>query len=115
MSLSAFEKIRKSGPDIIIFLFFLIIIVLTTIFKWNKLPPQIPLFYSLPDGDEQVVDLFYIFVLPIIAFVILLFNRFISHKYFSTSPFILAVIKIGSTILISLLMIIYLRIIFLIS
>lgn len=48
--------------------------------KINVLPPQIPLYYSLPGSDQQVVQVYYIFLLPIFSLIFISINSFISAK-----------------------------------
>ncbi|MDO8551478.1 MAG: hypothetical protein Q7S03_02255 [bacterium] len=43
-------------------------------FFWAKLPPQIPLFYSRPWGEEQLAPQAYIFLLPSSIFIFLLLD-----------------------------------------
>jgi hypothetical protein len=39
-----------------------------------ELPPQVPFFYSLPWGEKQLVSKVFLFALPLISFLFLLFN-----------------------------------------
>lgn len=57
-----------------------IIILILTIFALNytKLPAQIPLFYSLPWGEEQLVALPQFIILPSIIALVILVNLVIS-------------------------------------
>lgn len=50
------------------------------VIKINVLPPQVPLYYSLPGSDQQVVQVYYIFLLPIFSLVFISINSFISSK-----------------------------------
>lgn len=65
-------------------LFFLAVCLLFLLLFWQKLPPQIPLFYSLPWGIEQLGSpigllLFPISILAAIG-LILLTKKFISKE-----------------------------------
>ena len=40
------------------------------IFFYGKLQPQIPLFYTLADGNDQLVEKKWLFLLPVIALMI---------------------------------------------
>lgn len=42
--------------------------------KWQSLPPEIPLFYSRPWGEDQLTERLFIFLLPGLSLVILVFN-----------------------------------------
>ena len=43
-------------------------------FVWFNLPPQLPLFYSLPRGTEQLANPLSFTLLPFLAFLIMFFN-----------------------------------------
>lgn len=36
---------------------------------WKKLPPMVPLWYSLPWGDEQLEKSFWLVILPVGSFI----------------------------------------------
>ena len=61
-----------------LFLSFLIALLIFTFF--NQLPPKLPLFYSLPWGDNQLVSKQQFFLLPIILLLITLINSFIASQ-----------------------------------
>lgn len=85
---------RQQRQGIIIFFSsttFIIIIVLLIliIWYWNKLPPQIPLFYSRPWGKEQLVSPVLLFIYPVFSAVCYILNAILSvtltksHQFFS--------------------------------
>lgn len=43
-------------------------------FFWQKLPPQVPLFYSRPWGEEQLVSPLVLLFLPITSLLVILTN-----------------------------------------
>ena len=45
------------------------------VFKFQKLPPEIPLFYSRPGSNNQVADLFFIFIIPILILLFISVNN----------------------------------------
>lgn len=57
-------------------------------FNLNALPNQIPLFYSLPWGQSQLVDLPQLIILPAMIVIILLLNIIISW-YLHPSQYII--------------------------
>lgn len=64
-------------------IFTLISVIVSSIFLTltiNKLPSQLPLFYSLPWGESQLIPTTQIFLLPIIMMASLLINFFISSQ-----------------------------------
>lgn len=110
-----FQKIKGGGSSGIVFIISLAVIVAVTVFKLPSLPPQVPLFYSLADGEEQIVDLVYLFFLPLISFLILIVNTLVTKKIFFENIFMQRIFNYTTQLLIILLSIIYLRIIFLVS
>lgn len=53
-----------------------LIVFLTFIF-FNQLPSKLPLFYSLPWGENQLISKQQFFLLPIVLLLIILINAFI--------------------------------------
>jgi len=53
---------------------FLLVQISLILFFWSKLPPEVPLFYSRPWGKEQLVNPWFLFLLPGLTLVIFLFN-----------------------------------------
>jgi hypothetical protein len=56
-------------------------------YKFSQLPPQVPLFYSLPLGESQLGIAPQLFFLPIFSLTVGLINNataaiFLSHRYF---------------------------------
>jgi len=47
-------------------------------YKYNDLPPEIPLFYSRPWGAEQLAGSASAFLLPVITFVVIIINNFLA-------------------------------------
>lgn len=60
----------------------LIFILVTAIFSiyFPKLPPKLPLFYSLPWGEGQLASKEQFFLLPIFLILITLINSFIASQ-----------------------------------
>lgn len=92
-------------------------IIVMTVFtaKIRNLPPQIPLFYSRLEGNDQIADLFMIFLLPLLSFLIVQTNSFITKRYFRDNPFVSKVTYYINLSVICLIMFIFLRIIFLVT
>ncbi|MBI2641494.1 hypothetical protein HYW87_02760 [Candidatus Roizmanbacteria bacterium] len=51
--------------------------------KFTKLPPQIPIFYSKPTGEDQLADVWMLIIFPIILNALFFFNIFIYRKFFT--------------------------------
>jgi len=95
----------------------LLILVLLAIFifKFDRLPPQIPLLYSKIEGEDQIVDTFMIFFLPFGSFLIIVINNVIFAKYFFENKFVSRIIYYVNLLVILFTSFIFLRILFLIS
>jgi hypothetical protein len=57
--------------------FFLIASLAAIAWKWNHLPPLIPLWYSRPWGIDQLAKPFWLFILPLGGLLIYFMNLFI--------------------------------------
>lgn len=99
----------------ILFIVVAILIVGTTLIKWSKLPPQIPLFYSRTEGEEQIVDLIYLLILPFLAVTLVIINTVVCKKFFAGNEFVTKIMNFVNTSTIILFTLIYLRIIFLVT
>ena len=51
-------------------------------FKFSSMPPQIPLLYSQQWGEDQLVDYWFIFIIPFILHVFIFLNIYIYNKVF---------------------------------
>jgi hypothetical protein len=85
------------------------------IFFSSNLPPQIPLFYSLPWGEEQLADLWVIFVLPFLMHLFIIVNHFIYKFMFKKDELVLKILNFANWFYIIIFTAIFIRIIFLIS
>ena len=70
-------------------LFSLLILVIS----YSKLSPEIPLYYSLPWGEEQLAEKARLFLLPGLSILVLLIN-FLLITFFSEDRFLKRIIAI---------------------
>jgi hypothetical protein len=56
------------------------------IFKFNDLPKQVPLYYSLPWGEGQLAAAASLFLLPTFSIMVLLLNNLIATFFLKTIP-----------------------------
>ncbi len=73
-----------------IILFFIGISFLSLIIFWNKLPPEVPLFYSLPWGEEQLGKPLNLLLLPFSSLVFYLLTT-ILVKFLKPDLFLLKI------------------------
>lgn len=55
--------------------------ILLIFLSWNKLPPEIPLFYSQPWGTDQLAPGFMILLLPLLSLFVLFVNLSLSKVF----------------------------------
>jgi hypothetical protein len=84
-------------------------------FQINKLPPQIPFFYSRPWGEEQLAPPVYLIFLPIISFLFYIINLIVSFRFSNKDILLSRILLIGSLVISVLSFIASFRIINLIS
>lgn len=65
-------------------LILIILQVVAILVSWRALPPEVPLFYSRPWGEEQLIGQIGLFLIPCFSFLVLLINftilKFVSKK-----------------------------------
>ncbi len=98
-----------------VFLLSLFILILVFIIKINNLPPQIPLFYSLPWGENQLAETWMIFFIPLIMILFIFINNFIEKKFFFENDFIKKIFYYLNILIIVSFTFIFLKIILLVS
>lgn len=97
----------------ITFFFGLVLVIYLTvgIYFWNKLQPQIPLYYSLPRGEEQLASPFSILFLPFFSIICFSINFLIAGIVFSREKVAAYVLIISGFSLSILLLIPFIKII----
>lgn len=83
--------------------------------RLGNLPPQIPLFYSRPWGEEQLADSWMVFILPIILNLLFFLNKFIYNKFFFGNEFVKKIIDYLDIFLIIAITFIFIKIMLLIT
>ena len=67
-------------------------------YRYNDLPPEIPLFYSRPWGAEQLANSSQIFLLPVSSFIVLMLNIFFSVFLLRTNSLLSKLLIITSLV-----------------
>ena len=114
------QTIKKNfiSPDPITFyatvynLLIAFVIVVLVIFTSPYLPKQLPLFYSLPWGDAQLVSVAQFIVLPAVTVLITLVNLAISWHLHQSQIVLKRILTIGSALISLLIFITAIKIIF---
>jgi len=92
-------------------------IVMAALFAWKYqyFPEQIPLFYSRPWGEAQIVDYWYIALLPVLMHVFYLINGILSKRFFGNQKIPQKIFTISTFISIGLFSLIFIRIVLLVT
>ena len=80
----------------------------------NRLPPQLPLFFSKVWGEDQLGELWMIFLIPICLNSFYFLNAFMEKKIFANNKYITQLISYVNIFLIVSFTYIFLRIIFIV-
>ncbi len=83
--------------------------------RFSYLPPQVPLFYSMPWGEQQLADSWTILLLPLFLNLLFLFNNFICRRYFLGNSLVQKIFNVLNILLSVSLTLIFVRIILLIT
>jgi uncharacterized membrane protein len=81
----------------IISIILLIFSVLVLAISWNKLPPQVPFYYSLPWGEDQLTNPLDLWLIPGSIFIVILVN-FLFHKLFREEALLKQIAEAVTTI-----------------
>ena len=92
-----------------------VIMALVFLLKLGSMPPQLPLFYSMVWGEEQLVDTWMILILPLLMNGLVFLNNFIVQRYFYDNDFIKQFTRYFNIFLIVCFSLIFVRIILLVS
>lgn len=91
------------------------IMIISLIFRFKTLPPQIPLLYSRPLGELQLVDTWMIILLPLLLNIIYILNNYLYSKFFSDNDLFKKIFSYLNIFLIIGFTLIFIKIVFLIS
>jgi hypothetical protein len=94
-------------------LIFIVIQLIVLIWQFGNLPQQVPLYYSLPWGEQQLVSTSTLFLIPTFSIVLYLVNHLFAVGYSQKNPLLSQLLIFTSLIvsfffLLTLLKIIYL-------
>lgn len=92
-----------------------VFMAVVTIFKINRLPPQIPLFYTRPWGEGQLADTWLLVLIPLSMNAALMFNNFVLRKYFQNNDLLKKVFNYLNFFTVISFVLIFTKIVFLVS
>lgn len=83
--------------------------------KWKQLPPEIPLFFSLPRGEEMLGTKLSLLILPLLSTIFFIINFMIAAYLYTEEKIVSVFLIIISVVSTLLLLITFLKILFLVS
>lgn len=86
-----------------------------TAWKFKLLPQEIPLFYYKPWGEQQVADILYLFLIPVIMHVLYMSNILLSKKLAKNEPVLQNMFHVANSIIIAGFTSIFIRIMLLVT
>lgn len=98
-----------------IFVAALLVMIGAYVFKLGTMPPELPLFYSLIEGEDTITPSYYIFLLPIISLIIIVVNIFVYRRIFTHDLFVRKLLYYSSVGAIVISTFVFLKILFLVS
>lgn len=92
-----------------------ITILACLLWRYKRLPPQIPLFYSRPGGEENLAQTPLIFLIPALTTLFVIINSLINKKKYAGNELMQNIIYVVNFCLIIVSALIFIRIIFLVT
>lgn len=92
-----------------------VIMIGTYLLHMKTIPPQIPLLYSLPIGEDQLVEWWMIFIIPVMMNVFYMVNSFIYNRFFFQEQFERILLRYTNVVIICICTYLFIRIIVLVS
>lgn len=104
--------IRKS---IYLVVFIVILFIIILLIKYPNLPPQVPLFYSLSRGNDQLANPIFLLILPLSSILIEMINGIISISLYEKDYLTARILMILSSFVSIILFITFIKILSIIS
>jgi len=79
-------------------LLFIVVQFTFLIWKFNQLPNEVPLYYSLPWGESQLASASALFLLPTFSLLVLLINHLLAVAFLKITPLLSRLLIIMSLI-----------------
>lgn len=108
-------QFKKFKMTITAFFFFFALSLLILILKWQSFPPEVPLNYSLPWGEEQLTTSLQLLILPLSSSFTFVLNFFLASIFLEEEPWLCRILILTSTVFSFLSMLGLIKIVFLIT
>jgi len=98
-----------------VFIALITVFLILSILKFNKLPSQLPLFYSLPKGEEQLGRPTLLISIPLFSILIFTLNFVLGSIWFTKDKIMTYILVVSADIFTLLFLITFIKIIFLVA
>ncbi|KKS98206.1 MAG: hypothetical protein UV73_C0003G0148 [Candidatus Gottesmanbacteria bacterium GW2011_GWA2_43_14] len=115
------NKLKRVLKDTIIlrclqiFLILMAVFMAVIVWKWQELPPELPLFYSLPRSEDVLGTPYTLLILPVLSIVIFMVHLAWAAQIYEREMLTSRILAVTALTVGLILLITFLRIIFLIS
>ena len=92
-----------------------ILVVAIFLLNINRMPPEIPLYYSRPPGEAQIAPWWMLFALPLVMNALVVLNGYLARRVFRENPFVMQTFRVFTIGAIVCLALVFLKIILLIT
>lgn len=92
-----------------------ILVVAIFLLNINRMPPELPLYYSRPPGEAQIAQWWMLFSLPLIMNSFVVLNGYLGNHVFKNNPFVATTFRVFTIGAIISLTLVFLKIILLIT
>lgn len=100
---------------VVIFIAIMSLYLIILLWKWQMLPPQLPLFYSLPKSNEQLATPFQLLLLLLFSFLFFTINLIAAAYLYPKEKLGSILLVIIGAIVVGLLLYAFIKIVFLVS
>ena len=90
---------RTERSSYVLSLSLTLIMFLMITFLWGKLPPVVPLYFSLPWGEARLAPRLMLYLLPIVTLAVLMINVGLGRLLGKLSPLLPRVLAAGSAVI----------------
>lgn len=66
--------------------------------SWHRLPPEVPLLYSLPHGEQTLALSLFLWLLPAASFLVIVINVLLAQWFFLQEKFLSQIFCLTTTI-----------------
>lgn len=92
-----------------------VLLLALSIWAFPRIPEQLPLLYSRPWGESQIVEYWYILLLPILMHLFYFLDAFVIEKFLTENQILKKILTYTMTVTILVYSAIFIKILFLVT